>query len=364
VYFLSNYFDDKIIDYVEVFMFANINVNKTYNSSLLKSSGKSLFNYLKNKNENCVNQYIKSPINYTGNKYRILSQITQYFPKNIDHFVDMFTGGATVGININAKKITMIDNDKKVIKLLEYLTTECIENILQKILNIIFDYKLSCSSIYSYKYYRNQGCIDGNNGLKNYNKKGFYNLRSEYNMLNDRYTNNACAMLYVLMIYGFNNDLRFNANGEYNLPVGKTDLNTNNIEKLIAYNKVAQNKNIEFACTDFSSEKSNSILHTADYSYFDPPYLITDATYNTTSSWDNKQELKLIDLLINLNNKGCNFSLSNVLSKVGKKNNILESFIQKTINVKVVDINYSYKSASYNKKNRNAKEREVLIYNV
>ena len=29
------------------------------------------------------NNYIKSPINYTGNKFRILPQITPHFSKNI-----------------------------------------------------------------------------------------------------------------------------------------------------------------------------------------------------------------------------------------------------------------------------------------
>ena len=43
---------------------------------------------------------IKSPINYTGNKFRILNQIQPYFPKNIGTMVDLFCGGATVGINV------------------------------------------------------------------------------------------------------------------------------------------------------------------------------------------------------------------------------------------------------------------------
>ena len=39
-------------------------------------------------------------------------------------------------------------------------------------------------------------------------------------------------MLYVLVLYGFNNDMRFNSNNEFNLPVGKTDLNKSNLRKI------------------------------------------------------------------------------------------------------------------------------------
>ena len=58
-----------------------------------------------------VDKFIKSPLNYTGNKFRILSQIIEYFPKKIGTFVDLFCGGATVGFNIDAEKIILIDSN-------------------------------------------------------------------------------------------------------------------------------------------------------------------------------------------------------------------------------------------------------------
>ena len=58
-------------------------------------------NITNNNPKNNVN-FIKSPLNYTGNKYRILNQIIKYFPKNQYSLLDLFCGGATVGINANA----------------------------------------------------------------------------------------------------------------------------------------------------------------------------------------------------------------------------------------------------------------------
>ena len=36
------------------------------------------------------NQYIKSPLNYVGGKYKLLPQIMPLFPDNIDTFYDLY----------------------------------------------------------------------------------------------------------------------------------------------------------------------------------------------------------------------------------------------------------------------------------
>ncbi len=52
---------------------------------------------------------IKSPINYTGGKYRLLPKLLPYFPDKINTFVDLFCGAGNVGINVNANKIILND---------------------------------------------------------------------------------------------------------------------------------------------------------------------------------------------------------------------------------------------------------------
>lgn len=40
-------------------------------------------------------ELIKSPINYTGSKYRLLKKgLLNYFPDNIETFIDLFGGSA------------------------------------------------------------------------------------------------------------------------------------------------------------------------------------------------------------------------------------------------------------------------------
>ena len=109
-------------------------------------------------------EFIKSPINYTGNKYRILDQITKYFPKKVDTFVDLFSGGATVGFNVNAKKIILIDSNEKIVNLLIYLASSEFELLVKELEKLIKKYNLSYSAKYGYEKYKL--FIDGNNGLK------------------------------------------------------------------------------------------------------------------------------------------------------------------------------------------------------
>ena len=304
---------------------------------------------------------IKSPINYTGNKYRLLEQIQPHFPEKVGTFVDLFCGGATVGFNVDAEKVILIDNNKYVIGLLEHLAGQQYEDIKLKLEEIIEKYHLSYSAKYSYKFYKDQIDEPGNNGLKKYNEVGYYTLRNDYNHLQSKFTPDAMNMLYILMVYGFNNDIRFNAKGDFNLPAGKTDLNQTNLNKLKEYFERAQKINYKFVCGDFKEERIQSVIKGADFVYADPPYLITDAVYNEAGGWTEKDETDLIELLTDLKNTGKKFVLSNIASKTDMQNLYLSEWIEKEKDIRMVELKYNYASSTYNKKNRYCEEKEVIV---
>ena len=308
-------------------------------------------------------KHIKSPLNYTGNKFRILDQIQPYFPKKIDVMVDLFCGGATVGLNTECNKVIFIDNEPRIIWLLKYLSGCNIDKLLNELFVLIDNYGLSCSFKNGYKYYRQQ-ILGGNpnNGLKDYNSNGFYKLRDDYNAILNKNTATANKLLYLLIVYGFNNDIRFSKDGKYNLPVGKTDLNNSNVKKLTEYIERVKNIQAEFICGDFCSQHIQQIIRKADFVYMDPPYLITDAVYNESNKWREQNEYELIRLMNFLLDNKKSFVLSNILEKQGRRNEPLFYWTTTRKNdINIVDIDYHYRSASYNKKNRNAKEREVII---
>lgn len=113
------------------------------------------------------------------------------------------------------------------------------------------------------------------------------------------------------MVYAFNNDIRFNSSGEFNLPIGKTDLNKMNVMKVKAYIEKINKIDAEFICMDFNNTKLLDYVAEADFIYMDPPYLVGDAVYN--ASWDNKTEYLLMDFLDKLLELKKNFALSNVM---------------------------------------------------
>ena len=307
--------------------------------------------------------YIKSPLNYTGNKYRILDQIQSVFPEKVECMVDLFCGGATVGLNVEAKKVYFVDSNERIINLLIFLSQQEFEPFMDELERLIEHYHLSFSYKYGYSVYREQ-CLNkkDNNGLKDYNSEGFYNLRKHYNSLENKNSKEANTELYLLMVYAFNNDIRFNSAGEFNLPIGKTDLNKMNVEKIRKYISRIQQIEAKFICADFASPCVNQILQETDFVYMDPPYLLGDAVYNAV--WDNQKEYDLLDFIDGLMERNIDFALSNVMSKVGRVNEPLSYWCHKNKNkVQVTDIEYNYRSASYNKISRDAKEREVVISN-
>ena len=304
-----------------------------------------------------------SPLNYTGNKFRILSQIQPHFPKNIDTMVDMFCGGATVGLNTECNKIIFVDNDRHVISLLEFLARSSFDELLSNLEELINEYGLSYSAKYGYSYYKKL-IFDSNynNGLKEYNYAGYYRLRADYNALSDKFNDLGNTMLYLLMLYAFNNDMRFSRSGYFNLPAGKTDLNKRNIIKLQSYMARMRSIRADFICADFSIAELETTLMNADFIYLDPPYLITDAVYNESGKWSSKDEYELLGLLSEFLNCNKEFVLSNVIEKHNVCNEPLKCWAEETKNkIDIIDIDYNYRSASYNKKNRDSNEREIII---
>lgn len=307
---------------------------------------------------------LKSPLNYTGNKFRILQQIMPYFPNHVGTFVDLFCGGATVGINVNADKVIFIDSDERVISLLRYLSKCNFKKLLSQLINKIHQYGLSCSYEGKYNdFFKAAIPNNKNNGLKEFNKKAFYELRADYNSIKDKNSDSANLLLYLLLVYGFNNDLRFNADGFYNLPCGKTDLNKNNVEKIRRFIERSHESHFEFICGDFRDKKIQTMILNSDFLYADPPYLITDAVYNESTGWSIQEENDLIEFLSKCKQKKIPFVLSNIISKNNGSivNQPLDSFIKNNQDLTVVPIDYHYRSASYNKKNRNANEKEIIV---
>lgn len=296
-----------------------------------------------------------SPLNYIGGKARILDQLLPVFPGYISTFVDLFCGGCNVGINTQADCYIYNDGNRELIGLLKTFLRLKTNTILKRMDEIVEHYGFSKTKDHNFAYY------GGNpmKGVSRYNKEPFLRLRQDYN--NSPRNNQHYIMLYALVVFGFNNQMRFNDRGEYNLPVGKRDFNDVIrrklqvfVDKLKAQQPVIQNK--DFRLFDINQLDGNSLV------YLDPPYLISTATYNEGGGWKEKDEQDLLDFMDRLNEQGIRFVLSNMLEHKGKKNHLLIDWIEQR-NWQVVDINMDYSNSNYQVEGKDSGTREVLVKN-
>ena len=83
---------------------------------------------------------INSPLNYIGNKYKLLNQIMPYLNEKSDKFVDIFAGSGLVGLNSDCKEVILNDNNEITIELLNYFKNNEAEKIIDNMDNIIKKY--------------------------------------------------------------------------------------------------------------------------------------------------------------------------------------------------------------------------------
>ncbi len=270
-------------------------------------------------------QVIRSPLNYTGSKYGIFNELLNIMPKHISSFVDIMGGAFNVGVNIIAERVIYNEFLPHTFQLISMLLNKDKEQIINDVKNIIQKYSLQKSD-----------------------KESYLALRKDYNRTKD------ILKLFVLHMYCFQNQMRFNSKFEFNSPVGNCSYN-NTLEERILLFKSKTDKVIV-------SNKSYNNIQYDEYDkntvfYFDPPYFITNATYNDGKrgfiGWNADEETKLLEYIASIHIHGYKFILSNVLYHNNNSNFILIEWI-KTHNFFIKHIN---NVGSKNSRN------EVLIYN-
>ena len=272
-------------------------------------------------------EYIKSPLNYTGGKYKLLPQIIPEFPNNINTFVDVFGGGFNVGINVNSDKVIYNDIITPLADLMVAFKENDINDILEYIDTTIKEF-----------------------GLSKTNKEAFYNFRDYYN----NNSNNALD-LFIITCFSFNHTMEFNLNGKCNISAGtnRSHFTKNMHDNLIKFKDKIDNMDLTIYNKSF-----DKLDYTNDsFYYFDPPYLLSLTAYSRRY-WNEKCENRLLNILSQNNIK---FALSNVIEYDDKTNNLLKEAVNKN-DWNVIPIESDYSNSSYQKKKR-IKNNEVLITN-
>ena len=246
------------------------------------------------------------PLNYIGSKAKVVPDILRLQPENYDTFIDAFGGGFNVGINITAKKV--IYND------LNYLVANLIRSFRE---HDTYDYLLYIKRIIK-KF-----------GLEKANGPAYLEARSYYNSLPAE--KRDPRLLFTIILYGFQQQIRFNSQHDFNNPVGMRWFNDKILEKMISFSRQIKEGNYEFSCQNYKELRSK--MTPSSFVYFDPPYNLTTGSYNDGKrgfdGWNKELEAELFSFADDLNQSGVPFMLSYVVEHKGATNQELLDWINK-----------------------------------
>jgi DNA adenine methylase len=286
-----------------------------------------------------MDNLIVPPFNYAGCKLELLPQLKEYFPKNIHTFVDAFAGSGAVFINTEAERYIVNDAIKPLIYFMELLY----KNANEKTTDVIDRIELLKLTTHLTK---------DNPSFK----EAYYEFRNAANeiMQRDEAESVKGLVFYLLLCCCHNNLIRFNKNMIFNQTFGNRTFNTSMKNKLITFREHLKNKNIIFLSCGFE-DLFLWDLYPRDFIYLDPPYLISEAGYNTL--WSIDKEVSLYRKLDTLTEKGIRWGLSNILTHKGETNIILASWMSK---YNSVTLEKDYLKVAKKKQNDTV---EVYVYN-
>lgn len=274
------------------------------------------------------NVIYESPLNYIGSKSKMVGELMMYFPSHISKFIDAFGGGANVAVNSRVNNIVYNE--------INYFVKDLVESFE---INDTYDYLMYVKR------------VEKKFSLQKENSENYLKAREHYNSLPA--SKRDSRLLYAILLYGFNQQLRFNGNHEFNNPVGMRWFNDKVLEKFISFSRVIKEKKVVIENKDYSQLE---ISGEKTFVYLDPPYMMTTGSYNDGkrgfNGWSYEEEHRLLTYLETLNSNGVKFMLSYVVEHKGKRNENIVKWVENN-NFRLIEL-FGYPGI---------KRREVIIFN-
>ena len=300
-----------------------------------------------------MNKYIKSPIFYMGNKYRLLPQLIPLFPTNINTFYDLFGGSGCMSGNVESKHTVYNEINDNIVNLYKLFLKYSPEEIDKRIKEYIKQYNLNTEGT---DVRQNNPDIKEIRDL--YNDR-YLEFRKAYNESERDY-----LMLYTLTFYSFSNLIRFNGNNDFNMPFGNQCYHKKNYDNIKEWCDLIKDKSIEVRQEDAFNILRDSVFNKDDFIYVDPPYHNTTAIYNekhTFGGWTIEDDERLFVILEKLDKCGIKWGLSNVFKNKDYTNEHLIKWCEeKKWNVHHLNLSY----VCLGKGNANSDEVYICNYNT
>lgn len=230
---------------------------------------------------------------WAGGKSQLLEQFRPFLPKKCRLYLEPFVGAGAVFFHLAEQRVfdkaILIDRNETLISTYRFLKSDC-HGLLGELKKL--------ESLYTSLTPEEQ-------------KSFYYQMRDEFNQTRD-----LCLRKSGLFIFlnrtGFNGLYRENKSGKFNVPQGRyKNIRLYREERFFAAS--AALRDAELYCGDFSLVESYA--QSADFIYYDPPYVPVAATANFTQyqagGFSSEDQERLALLFRRCDQKGVKQLLSN-----------------------------------------------------
>lgn len=298
-------------------------------------------------------KYVKSPIFYMGNKFKLLPQLAPLFPSNINTFYDLFGGSGCMSGNVNAKKTIYNEINENIVNLYKLFLKYTPEEIDATIKGYVDKYNLN----------KEGTDVRQNNPdikeIRNFYNDRYLEFRKAYNESERDY-----LMLYTLTFYSFSNLIRFNSKSDFNMPYGNRCYCEKHYQQMKDWYELIKDKDIEIKQENAFDILQDTIFNKDDFIYLDPPYSNTLAIYNEKRAfggWTIEDDKRLFIILEKLDKCGIKWGMSNVFKNKDYVNEHLIKWCEEH-NWHVHHLNFTY--SSLGKGNANSDEVYICNYDI
>lgn len=265
-------------------------------------------------------------LKWAGGKRQLLPEIRKYIPKKINTYYEPFLGAGAVLFDIQPKKAVINDINTELIN-----TYIAIRDHVDELINDLKKHKNEKEYFYAIR------DLD--------RKEEFKELSLVERASRIIYLNKTC----------FNGLFRVNSQGHFNVPFGKYK-NPQIVNEIVlrAVHNYLNSNDITILNVDF--EKAVENAKKGDFIYFDPPYDPVSDTSSFTGyslyGFDKDDQIRLRDLFVELDKRGCKVLLSNSATDFIKN-------LYKDFHIEVVSANRNINANA----SRRGKIDEVLVMN-
>lgn len=270
-------------------------------------------------------------LKWAGGKRQLLPEIRKYVPEDIDMYYEPFIGAGAVLLGLQPQKAIINDINRELVNVY-HVVKDHHEELIEEL----------------------RKHEHGNDSEYFYAIRGLDRDKEKYEQLSS--VEKAARMIYLNKTC-FNGLYRVNSKGQFNVPFGKyKNPQIVNESVLRAVHEYFSSHDVTIWNKDFAEVVAKA--QEGDFVYFDPPYdPVSDTSSFTSYSLDGfnrEDQIRLRDVCVELDKRGCRFLLSNSATDF-----IKEIYTEKGFHVEIVSATRNINSVA----SKRGKIDEVLVMN-